>query len=753
MDRNEKIRRLKAMLVQVAPERDLEALERAPVAVSGAGGGLEAMHRPQDFAEQVEKAHRGVKKLTRAEDLTDEEIQGLEAIVMPRERPVVFIRNGTYGVLPDPWSHLADKKLKKRLEAAIPAIGRVELPGNAWIPYGGTGFVVGTNLLMTNRHVAELFANGLGLRNLTFRAGHAAAVNFKRERGLPDDDQTAQVTVRKIKMIHPFWDMALLEVEGLPRGIKPLTLSIRAPEELRGREVAVIGYPARDDRSDLALQDRIFERVYNVKRLQPGKLRERQQIDSFGNRVNALTHDSSTLGGNSGSAVMDLESGEVVGLHFAGVYLKANYAVPAFELARDSRVVDTGMQFATGRRPPDDPNASVWRSLEEEVTQVRPAPSRTDPLPAPNGSRITQSVTRPEGLTTTWTIPLQVSITLGVPTAAAGGAISDPEATALAVAEVEAMRMQVPIIYDGLETRTGYQAGFLELDDEEEMSLPELTSAGQAAAARLEDGSQELKYHKFSIVMHKTRRMALFTAANVDWRPESHLVNGRKPSRRELTGLPDRVAEEWATDPRIPANHQLPDRFYTEDRGAFDKGHLVRRDDVCWGDSFADIQKANGDTYHTTNCSPQVGNFNRSTLGQDNWGDLEDLVQKQTKAEKAILFSGPVLAVDDPVFKGKDAQGRSVSIQIPRRYWKIIVTAGEDGPEAYGFILEQNLANVPLEFQVPTPWKRYLAPIEEIEGLLNGLAEFPINLKKYDQYETVQEGPLEAYKRGNSVTV
>ncbi|HYI26427.1 MAG TPA: hypothetical protein VD863_01125, partial [Bradyrhizobium sp.] len=29
---------------------------------------------------------------------------------------------------------------------------------------------------------------------------------------------------------------------------------------------------------------------------------------------------------------------EVVALHFAGVYLKANYAVPMFELARDSRV-------------------------------------------------------------------------------------------------------------------------------------------------------------------------------------------------------------------------------------------------------------------------------------------------------------------------------------------------------------------------------------------------------------------------------
>ena len=34
----------------------------------------------------------------------------------------------------------------------------------------------------------------------------------------------------------------------------------------------------------------------------------------------------------------------------------------------------------------------------------------------------------------------------------------------------------------------------------------------------------------------------------------------------------------------------------------------------------------NGDTYHTTNCSPQVAGFNRAANGEDNWGDLENLV-------------------------------------------------------------------------------------------------------------------------------
>ena len=73
---------------------------------------------------------------------------------------------------------------------------------------------------------------------------------------------------------------------------------------------------------------------------------------------------------------------------------------------------------------------------------------------------------------------------------------------------------------------------------------------------------------------------------------------------------------------------------------------------------------ANGDTFHTTNCSPGIAGFNRSNKGKDNWGDLENLVQAQTRAEKAILFSGPVLADDDQVFNGRDIHGR-VAIMIP----------------------------------------------------------------------------------------
>lgn len=701
MDEQERKERLRRMLAQVAPEQPLETLPRAaadPMAeLEGLGDPAEAAILTRAVSKVVEK---------RESDLNAPELDTLEAIVMPKYRPVVFIRKGQYENVADPWKHLNTEETRARLAPLIGSIGRIEVPGSPWIPYGGTGFVVGRNLLMTNRHVAKLFVEGLGARGLRYRAGDAA-VDFKREAGLRGSDRAAYLTVTAVEMVHPFWDMALLRVEGLEGRFPALPLSTVMPEELLDADVAAIGYPARDDRNDLALQDRIFKRTYNVKRFQPGKLRRRERIGSFGNQVAAVTHDSSTLGGNSGSALIDIKSGKVIGLHFAGIYLKANYAVPAAELARDPRLARLGLNF-DGQLPPTNDWEPAWQLAEggeATATAAVPAPAA---LPG-----------------TTVTIPIQVTLTLGHAVAAG----------AAAAAPAIEIPLQTPIVYGGLERRKGYQPGFLELDGGDTVPLPELTDEGLRMAAKLEDGSTELRYHKFSVVVHKQRRMALFTAANTDWRDDWRKIDGRKPSRKELTGLPDRTAEQWVTDWRIPEEHQLPDAFYNKDGGLFDKGHIVRREDVCWGRTFKDIQKANGDTFHTTNCSPQVKIFNQSAQGEDNWGDLENLIQAQTRAERAIVFGGPVFEEDDPLFRGKGANNEQLLLRVPRRFWKIAVVKGSDGPEAYGFVLEQDLADMPVtpeEFAVPRRWRRYLRPIGEIEDMLDGLATLEW-LKRHDR--------------------
>lgn len=727
MDHSEKVTRLKRMLSQVSEGRLESVLRLGPVF---RGDVIE--ESAADFQPGPERVvSAALEKLDddREHDLTQEEAIVLEAIVLPRERPVVFVRGTSFDDVEPPWTHLNDADVHSRFASVLTSIGRIELPGAPWLPYGGTGFVVGRDLIMTNRHVAALVTEGLGTR-LRYRAGDAG-IDFKREIDTPDGDRSALFSVRGVIMIHPFWDMALMRTDGL-EAIPPLTLAVDPPDDQIGSDVLVVGYPARDPRNDLDLQDQIFQGKYDIKRAQPGKLRERVQVRSFQNRVRALVHDSSTLGGNSGSAILNVATGEVLGLHFAGEYLKANYGVPMYELARDPRLKSAGLNFA-GKVAPTGDFEPAWRLAEGIDHASEPPPGGSDNLQSPTAAP--PPALSLDGGSVSLTIPLRITVSLGQPSFPSAGDRRDDAVL------TESFPMAPPKIYGGLEHRKGYSATFLRLTGGSEVPLPELTPLGRSVAAKLDDGSHELKYHKFSAVVHKGRRMALFTASNVDWRPASRLINGRKPTRKELTELPDRTMEEWVADWRIPAQHQLPDVFYTKDGGAFDKGHLVRRDDVAWGSSFRDMQKANGDTYHVTNCSPQRAAFNRPKKSDEinNWGDLETMVQQQTKAERASIFAGPVFEEDDPLFEGRDSSGRT-RVRIPRKFWKIIVTKGALGPEAFGFVLEQDLTGLRTveEMAVPPQWRREMRSIEAIEELLHGLAEFAA-LKPYDQFE-INEG-------------
>jgi endonuclease G len=346
----------------------------------------------------------------RHEQITPSEMFGLEAIILPRNRPAVFVRGDSYDNLDDPWLSFNGDDVRKRIAALLPLVGRVEVPTSPILPYAGTGFVVGKGLIATNRHVAQLFCRGLGL-TIRYRAGDAA-IDFKRQVDSAEDDSANFFTVNAVEMIHPHWDMALLRVDRLPTD-NMLKLSTKSPEELINHNVVVIGYPARDDRSDLALQDRAFNKIYNVKRLQPGVLRARAAVQSFENTVNAVTHDASTLGGNSGSAVIDVDTGEVVALHFAGEYLKANYAVPMYELARDSRVAPR-LNF-DGVLTPTNDWEPAWLSTEgAEDSSKPPSPSPANiqaPVPSTKEPRANQSGS------ITLTVPLQISVAIGRPIA------------------------------------------------------------------------------------------------------------------------------------------------------------------------------------------------------------------------------------------------------------------------------------------------------------------------------------------------
>ena len=285
----------------------LESIEAAPVSRE---------ERLRDGTRALEKLSRG------EEDLTPAEAIGLEAIVLTVGRPALLVQDDDFAEPPEAWAHLADKR--EMLKKILPSVGRVELTGHHSFLWCGTAFLVGDGLLMTNKHVAQIFAQQEGAE-WRFMSGVTAHIDYAEEfqRATPRD-----FAIDRVLAVHPSYDLALLSVnmDGAP---PPLTLEPEQPNALTSREVAVIGYPALDSRNGRTEQAEIFQDIYDVKRLLPGKA-----TGLRGNPV-VLGHDCSTLGGNSGSCVIDLESGNVIGLHFGGQFLVGNFAVPIWQLKDD----------------------------------------------------------------------------------------------------------------------------------------------------------------------------------------------------------------------------------------------------------------------------------------------------------------------------------------------------------------------------------------------------------------------------------
>lgn len=313
--------------------------------------------------------------------------ESLEAVVHLWLRPAIDIVNDRFGQLPpgSQWSWLAEPQTRARIERNIRSIGRIELPGKPFWPFAGTGFVVGPDLVMTNRHVADIFAEQGADSRIRFRSSYTANINFLHE-AIPRENETEQIlAVKDVVMLHPDWDMALLRVEGLSDQQLPLQLSATHPDDLTSRDIVVIGYPQQDDRGDIGHHNRIFAGMFGVKRMLPGQIGRFERTPGLKDVVEALTHDASTLGGNSGSAVIHVATGEVLGLHFAGEYLKTNYAVATKDLSQDQRVIDQGVNFILPQQPRIERSSPLSVRSHAGVEHDQTESSSTPQVPAGAG--------------------------------------------------------------------------------------------------------------------------------------------------------------------------------------------------------------------------------------------------------------------------------------------------------------------------------------------------------------------------------
>lgn len=304
-----------------------------------------------DAARVLEDGRRAVTKLQQVRDtqqpppLTPSEQVGLEAVILLFGRPALLVQNGTFPAPPAGWEILDAHR--PQIEQSLRSVGRIDVLNRGMV---GTGFLVAPDVIMTNRHVAEVFAIPSDAGDWTFKLGRTPAIDYFEENG---SNLSAVFKVRKVIGIHPDVriDLALLQVEAMPMpGAPPaftappvLPIAGSAPT-LTGSDfnVYLVGYPASDNQGITPpdVLSRIFGNVFEVKRLQPGTM------TAISGTLPRFSHDCSTLGGNSGSCVIALDTQQVIGLHFSGGYRESNFAVALWQLAADPFLLGAGIRFA-----------------------------------------------------------------------------------------------------------------------------------------------------------------------------------------------------------------------------------------------------------------------------------------------------------------------------------------------------------------------------------------------------------------------
>lgn len=534
----------------------------------------------------------------------------------------------------------------------------------------GTGFLVSAHLLLTNHHV---------LPSAEVAATSTLELDFQRAL----DGSAARVVELRLDPATFFvadqdLDFALVEVAGAPSTTGPFgwcRLTAAQGTVVIGENVSIVQHPRGREKEVV--------------------LRENTLVDI---PEQVLHYVTDTEPGSSGSPVFN-DQWEVVALHHASVPDPAG-------LARAAQPSQPGQPTQPGQPGADGGGvlnegiriSRILGHLEtvalDEAGRARVAALGTAPSPhggtetarpAPGGSLPDPAASDPAAPspavpgaapgTVAVDLPLRVTLSVawdGVPAAApADRSVADLPASSVPpvpaappapvpparpassapVAPAAAGRVPEALAIDpDYASRGGYDPDFLGV------ALP-LPGVGSNAAV----ASAELRYHHFSVVMQRERRLALFTAVNIDG---------------SRTDAPLRSDDRWILDPRLPREEQTGAAVYEDN--ALDRGHLVRRLDPAWGPL---ARPANDDTFHYTNSAPQHHAFN---AGSTLWLGLEEYVLGTARADRlrVSVVSGPVLAPDDPPYRG---------VLLPRQFFKVVAVVDEQGALAVtGYVLGQH---------------------------------------------------------------
>lgn len=581
----------------------------------------------------------------------------------------------------------------------------------------GTGFMISPRLLITNNHVIASAA-----------AARSMLAEFEYERddlGLPREVTRFALAPEQV---------------FLTDGEDNLDFTIVAlGARVAGQKSAdAFGYlPLSGARNKHALGDFVNIIQHPDGRLKEAVIRENQLV-SRPRSGTVLHYVCDTEPGSSGSPVFNVQW-KVVALHHWGGPHRELFDEHGREVPRTVNEGIRASAITLQMQTLKSTLSASARSLIDHALQLgveSAVPAITDQqeqnldgmprAPISSGTAMTVAA---DG-TATWLMPLAVSVRLGgLPSfapPASSGTSATPDLAAIAISQEPLAGERRLEVDEDYENRDGYDERFL---PSFEVPLPKLSAAQQRIAAKVDrrhagENPFELKYEHFSVLMNRNRRLAFFTATNIDG-SKAKDVNRDTGVISDASGGADEddeaaeAAETWFSDPRINAKHQTPPDFYsgqtTFDAGGnpitnrrladhrnrmFQQGHLTRRQDPLWGSDDV-VERAHADTFHVTNRSPQVGYFNMGIRKRESeagshpggtlhWRALEDYVLNNARADRqrVTVFTGPILGDDDEDWD----RGRPdmAGFKIPAEYWKLVLRVEDGKLRATALIADQS---------------------------------------------------------------
>ena len=626
----------------------------------------------------------------------------------------------------------------------------------------GSGFLVGPGLFLTNHHVV---------------ASNDAAKQMLVEFDYEADDDGGQRPVTAFAF-DPEICFVSDRIEGLD-----FTLIAIGPLLAGPKRIEAFGYLPLSDAADKHMLGELANIIQHPQGRPKQLVVRENSLISRDETAHVLHYLADTEKGSSGSPVCNNDWEPIALHHWGEPWLELNngFGKP---LRRD---VNEGIRIsaivkALRDRAPSLGGASagaVASMLELWTRSRRPGPvgssgAQCVELPLRNATpaestspRVGQRVSS-DG-TVTWTLPIEFSIKVPWASQAASQPEPAPAPGPASPAIVTKASPRQPESAEDFSDRSGYEPGFI---SGLLVPLPDWSGVGYRVAknqlALQGDDPHELRYHHFSIVMNADRRLAAFTACNIDGR-RIVSVNREDKSTKTNPTLNDlgveslegaEASDDFSPDPRILESEQMSIAFYRDQKvpgfdkpvfpGAdaspeerktyarkmkertarmFQKGHIIMRGDPGWGTPDQAVL-AEGDTFYYTNAAPQLGFFNQGSpekspgaKGKLRWRAVETYVLRNavTMRKRVCVFAGPV-------FDDGDVDYRFQS-KVPMRFWKLIVWKGAEDLQSIALLADQRPVLERLTQGVPesaeafndddelTRVSEFLSTVEEIESL------------------------------------